>query len=139
MADANMTVMNITIDKEAAMAEAINSLLQTGKSDGLDLNQISDGYHTFGELYKHRIALWIALCIELAGHGIVWRSKRHSDGSHFEGWFLLGMHKEPGLQITYHLPDSMWSKCGFAETLERAPEWDGHTSEDVLERLVGRI
>ena len=29
----------------------------------------------------------------------------------------------------------MWGDTDFAEYLERAPEFDGHTAEDVLERI----
>lgn len=103
----------------------------------------SDGYHTFDELYDHRVTLWIALCkismmVETddgESHDHVWRSKLHSDGTSFDGWFLLGFNKKPGEQMTYHLPMSRWSDTDFAETLARAPEFDGHTSADVLERL----
>lgn len=66
----------------------------------------------------------------------VWRSKLHSDGSAFEGWFILGIGKEKGEQITYHLPLSRWDETAFAETLDNAPEWDNHTPIDVLERLA---
>ena len=111
-----------------------------------------DGYHTFDELYDHRITLFIALCKLIAGVGFlftkelgkvssleknmpVWRSKAHHDGSVWDGWFILGIGKEKGEQITYHLPLSRWDETGFAETLEKAPEWDGHTPDDVLKRL----
>lgn len=99
-----------------------------------------DGYHTFDELYEHRHTLWIALCRtwdtdnESYTHR-PWRSKIHSDGSKYEGWFLLGIGKEPKKQISYHLPISKWEETSFAETLDKAPEFDGHTSDDVLERL----
>lgn len=103
---------------------------------------LSDGYHTFDELYEHRIVNYIALCRVLAfsdygamDRSPVWRSKAHSDGSVWEGWFILGLFTEAGKQITYHLPDSKWDDCDFAEILGKAPEWDGHTSADVLERL----
>lgn len=114
------------------------------------IGKISDGYHTFDELYEHRITLFIALCrmqTEWDKMGIgcgpiveedaipVWRTKVHSDGSVWDGWFILGINKESGEQITYHLPISKWGECDFAETLNKAPEWDGHTSADVLERL----
>lgn len=36
----------------------------------------------------------------------------------------------------YHLPMSEWDNCKWANTLENAPEWDGHTSADVLKRLA---
>jgi hypothetical protein len=97
---------------------------------------VSDGYHTFDELYDHRITLYIALCALVERHSVgVWRSELHSDGSRLEGWFVLGICAEPGQQITYHLPMARWAETNFAPTLERAPEFDGHTSADVLERL----
>ncbi len=111
---------------------AINELIQSTKCD---TNLISDGYHTFGELYKHRIKLYIALAYCMNEKTAVWKSKLHSDGSSFEGWFLLGINKSKGKQITYHLPMSEWDNCDFAETLDCAPEFDGHTSDDVLLRI----
>lgn len=118
--------------KNITLEEAINALINSAE---VETNQISDGYHTFGELYDHRIALFIALCRAVQKNRNVWRSKLHSDGSKFEGWFILGIGKDPGYQITYHLPMSKWWECEFAETLERAPAWDGHTSAQVLRRL----
>lgn len=100
-----------------------------------DTGKISDGSHTFDELYEHRHALFIALCYERQENTKVWRSKLHSDGSFLPGWFVLGLGKQKGYQITYHLPLSKWEITNFAETLERAPEYDGHSSQDVLERL----
>ncbi len=102
-----------------------------------------DGYHTFDELYEHRITLFIALCRYLSVKGVFknpphlqsWRSTFHSDGTEWRGWFILGIGKKKGEQITYHLPESKWSETDFAETLPHAPEFDGHTSEDVLQRL----
>ena len=120
-----------------ASIQVINTLITD-----VDANQVSDGYHTFGELYDHRIALWLALCrsdVYLSNQNgepsDVWRSKAHSDGVVWDGWFILGMGKAKGQQMTYHLPITDWEKCEFAETLEKAPEWDGHTSADVLTRL----
>lgn len=109
-------------------------------SGGEDM-QVSDGYHTMDELYEHRIELFLALCRVIhsefgtSSSPKVWRSKLHSDGKWYDGWFILGLFKEKGNQITYHLPMSKWDETDFAETLEKAPEWDGHTSSDVLNRL----
>jgi len=100
-----------------------------------DVGEVSDGYHTFNELYEHRITLYIALCKKYSEDYYVWRSTSHSDMSHFDGWFILGIRKEKGKQITYHLPLSKWDDTDFAETLKFAPEFDGHTNKDVLERL----
>lgn len=117
-----------------------------------DKVSISDGHHTFDELYDHRITLYIALCKKMqanryygdarnhvsqkhAGEKIVWRSKLHSDKTSYKGWFILGMYTDKGKQISYHIPDKRWKETDFAQTLEKAPKFDGHTSQDVLERI----
>lgn len=110
-------------------------------AEGLDEMVVSDGYHTMDELYDHRQLLYIALCKTMTTHDElcaipVWRSKSHSDGTMFEGMFILGIGEEPGKQITYHLPLSLWDQTSFAKNYETAPEWDGHTPEDVLNRLM---
>lgn len=105
-----------------------------------------DGYHTFDELYEHRIELFITLCYffiqgktSYDGRN-VWISKLHSDGSKFDGWFIMGIAKEKGNQITYHLPMQYWERCvKFSQELEKAPEFDGHTSDDVLVRIKDLI
>ena len=99
--------------------------------------KISDGYHTFDELYEHRVQLYILLCKEyyFSKEHKVWKSLLHSDGSKFEGWFVLGINTEPGKQITYHLPLDKWNECHFAEVVVQAPVFDGHSSKDVLNRL----
>ena len=119
----------------------INKLIQELPSE--ERGKISDSYHTIEELYEHRIELFIALCRlqqkynNDAGKGKapVWKSKLHSDGTGFEGWFIMGISDVAGDQITYHLPMSKWDWCFFAETLDKAPHWDGHNSKDVLNRL----
>ncbi len=119
----------------------INALI----AEGCDTNQISDGYHTFGELYEHRIILFIALCKRLNSlpgdymsplHSEIWKSKKHSDGSEWDGWFIMGIGLEKNHQITYHLPSSKWNDCVFAKELPNAPIFDGHTSVDVLARIA---
>lgn len=115
-----------------------------------------DGYHTFDELYDHRISLYIALCkkvhemdeVKCAMSGMhrsvypyfsVWKSKRHSDGELCFGTgtqFVLGIGKGYGKQVTYHIPIERWNEVDFVlEELEKAPEWDGHSSDDVIDRL----
>lgn len=110
---------------------------------------VSDGYHTMDELYQHRYELFIALCKAVAGINEigdhyeipsemripVWRSKLHSDGTMFSDSFIMGLFTEHGDQISYHLPMHLWERTEFAQTLDKAPEWDKHTSQDVLARL----
>lgn len=104
---------------------------------------VSDMFHSFDELYEHRIRLFIALCnmdstfsTEVGAENRVWASKFHHDGTSLNGWFIMGIFKEEDEQVTYHIPDKYWDEISeFAEILPKAPEWDGHTSKDVLERL----
>ena len=114
---------------------AINTLIA---GQNVNTNLISDGYHTFGELYEHRIALFIALCkqIQMATDDTpVWKSKLHSDGTSIEGWFVMGIFWAHGKQITYHLPDSKWDEVDFVKEYPAAPHWDGHTAAEVVNRI----
>lgn len=109
----------------------------------IDTNQISDGFHSFGELYEHRCQLFISLLMYASYDPFIetWRSCKNSDGTQQPGWFILGVTMKDGKQISYHLPTTYWKECeelitgANFKTLDKAPEWDGHTSQDVLERL----
>ena len=68
---------------------------------------------------------------------ISWRANSHDDGTSLDGWFIAGMHLDSG-DISYHLPIALWAFLdGSAiETMLCAPKWDGHTPDDVVDRLV---
>lgn len=105
--------------------------------DDVDMGKVSDGFHTFDELYEHRIELFLALCRVINrtdDSRSVWKSRYHSDGTRFEGWFICGIGIVSGRQITYHMPDRKWDDADFDIRMS-APEFDGHTAEDVLHRL----
>lgn len=114
----------------------------------VEAESVSDGHHTMDELYEHRNLLFCALLKALdqqaeAGRDVeVWRSKKHSDGTMYDGWFIAGavlLEYEGSISsntmITYHLPLSMWDDLNRITEFEFAPEFDGYTSKDVLERL----
>jgi hypothetical protein len=99
-----------------------------------DPGEQSDGYHTFNELYAHRRALTAALASTLPD--LAWRSKLHHDGTMFEGMFIVGFDL-PGIgQVSYHYDLEHWDEFAAVEERRRAPEWDGHTPADVVDRLV---
>lgn len=99
-----------------------------------DLSQISDGFHTFGELYAHRSALLLALMRQAPD--LSWKSRLHHDGTMFEGgWFIAGMHLPEG-DISYHLSTGWWDQYADVRELDRAPVWDGHTPAQVVLRLA---
>lgn len=92
-----------------------------------DMSKVSDGYHTFEELYEHRVALWLALC------------KTDPDNvffkKHYETWFVVFWESPVG-QMSYHVPEHHWNFCMKHFKHDPNHEWDGHTSRQVLERLV---
>lgn len=97
----------------------------------------SDGYHTFDELYEHRCLLYLAFLWYHADHCGGWRSWLHHNGTSFDGWFVCGCEIN-GQQVTYHLPARLWDSAWWLREYDHAPvEWDGHTSNDVLDRLKG--
>jgi hypothetical protein len=104
--------------------------------------ETSDGYHTFTELYDHRFALFVALCHliqrEYEGvqtNSVPWKSRLQSDGTMFDGYFIAGIGIQPGLQISYHYPLEKWDLLRVPE-LDRAPLYDHHTPQDVINRLL---
>lgn len=93
----------------------------------------SDGYHTFNELYHHRAVLFWVIC-DAYPH-LAWKSRVHHDGSMFDGMFIVGLDTPWG-QATYHYDiDPYWNMFRCFE-YDRAPEWDGHTPNDAIERIL---
>ncbi|TLG72155.1 hypothetical protein FEZ08_09540 [Culicoidibacter larvae] len=89
---------------------------------------MSDGYHTFNELYNHRSVLFSVICN--LNSKVAWKSKKHADGSMFNNMFVVGIETPAGM-FTYHDEMMWWNRYNVPE-LENAPEWDGHTSDDVI-------
>ena len=94
---------------------------------------LSDGYHTFNELYHHRAVLFSVICNMFPDKA--WKSKKHSDGTMYDGMFIVGI-KTPQGQATYHYDiDPYWTMFDVPE-LAIAPEWDGHTPDDAINRVA---
>jgi hypothetical protein len=97
--------------------------------------EVSDGYHTFGELYAHRRALTAALCKSL-GLG-AWRSREHHpEGDRmFPGYFIVGINLPTGT-VTYHYKLKYWDDFTGVVELAHAPRWDGAPPDATVERLL---
>lgn len=93
--------------------------------------ETSDGYHTFNELYEHRFILANALFNSDKERCL--KSKKHSDGTMFDNYFIVGINTAQGW-ATYHYHISKWDDFKCAE-IELFPEWDGHTSQDAINRI----
>lgn len=92
----------------------------------------SDGYHTFNELYHHRAVLFSV--IVKAFQEKAWKARLHHDGTMYDGMFIVGIDTPEG-QASYHYDiDPYWDMFECRE-LERAPEWDGHTPAQAIERI----
>lgn len=108
----------------------------TRMTDVADKGEISDGYHTFNELYHHRAVLFSVVCH--CHKFFAWKSKKHADGSMYDGMFIVGINTPNG-PATYHYDiDPYWDMFDVKE-LENAPEWDGHTPTDAIERIASLV
>ena len=88
------------------------------------------------ELYFNRMILFATIC--KLKRELCWKSKLHKDGSMYKGYFIVGITTPEG-QFSYHYDLKYWDLFDVNE-LKRAPEWDGHTPEDIgrLLSLGGR-
>lgn len=120
--------------------------ISIGSYDDNELTgETSDGYHTFNELYEHRNLLFIHILASEFQNRLNWFphhlfpfwSRKHADGSMYEGYIIAGFYNRNEKMITYHMADTyielLQEACIYE--LDKAPAWDGHTSADVLERL----
>lgn len=98
--------------------------------------QISDGYHTFDELYEYRM-----LYNAHAARGwheadiVVVKSWNHADGTPCfgGGWFIVTAQLPTG-QVSNHYQAEHWDLFDIPD-VDLAPEWDGHTPQDAATRL----
>lgn len=115
--------------------QAINTLI----SENTDTNLISDGYHTFADLYEFRKVYNAVLFNEWYNSEkySVHKSIRHYDGElcFGGGWFIVVAMLPTG-QITNHYEMKDWNLFKIPETEKAVYEFDGHTPDDVISRLL---
>lgn len=101
----------------------------------IDKGEISDGYHTFNELYAHRLALTAVLAQILPS----WRSREHhpDDAPMFEGgYFIVGIDLPAVGTITYHYKLEHWDRFEGVDVFRHARKWDGAPPAATVERLL---
>ncbi len=116
--------------------EALNMCIEFLKTKPCeDMGEVSDGYHTFNQLYHQRAVLF-ATIVNL-NKDKAWKSFKHSDGKYcFDRngeWFIVGVDTPQG-SYTYHYDKKYWDMFDCKE-LQCGKEWDGHTEEDVTRLL----
>ncbi len=110
-------------------------LLQRLKNLFLPESEISDGFHSFDELYHYRMLYNAAFFNSLEGKYEVHKSYRHADGElcFGGGWFIV-MANLPTGQVSNHYRIKDWNLFNIPERW-KADEWDGHTPVEAANRL----
>lgn len=113
-----------------------------------ELSSVSDGYHTFKELYHYRMLLQANWFNELYDSGFdhideaakkhwdLHKSWNHSDGQPCFGkdnYFIVMVNLPTG-QISNHYKGEYWDLFHI-DAKENASEWDGHTPADAADRM----
>ena len=119
--------------KDRVITKIINSSILAARKFGWSPKGVSDKWHTFDELYYHRMILF--LTIQKAHKDRSWRSKLHHDGGIFEGNFIVGIETPEG-QYSYHYGLEYWDLFSDIKELDRAPEYDGHQPKDIRRLLT---
>lgn len=132
-----------TLNGNYIVPEAMMEIIDLRKQMYLDnMGEVSDGRHTFNELYDFRMVYNAALFNEWARRGIysVHKSYRHHDGEECfgGGWFIVVAMLPTG-QISNHYKNEFWNLFRVPSYEKAQFEYDGHTSGDVLERLKAVI
>lgn len=110
-----------------------NELRKAFKCDSL--GWVSDGYHTFDELYHHRAVLFSVICNEHPD--LAWKSLHHEEGGDpmYDGMFIVGINTPMG-QATYHYNIKPYWDMFHVKELDHAPKWDGHTPDEAIRRIA---
>lgn len=131
--------MKVTIIQEADYGKELD------KKTYDKMSEVSDGYHTFGELYLYRMYLQAMLFNQwaqiydskIAGRlHDVHKSWKHSDGQPCFGgsWFVV-VATLPSGQITNHYKAEHWDLFKIPAR-DMAAEWDGHTPQQAADRMA---
>ena len=162
------------MDKEDKIIENINEtsnyrdpaiwvnrrIKELEKDENLETDDISDGWHTFGELYEFRLA-YNALAFNLmnqkdrlismfTNNFKAHKSWKHNDGEWCFGeekkWFIVAaqipiLNTEDNKQvvtykvITNHYKAEHWNLFKIPEMEKSIFPYDGHTPQDSLDRI----
>ena len=105
----------------------------------ISTGELSDGSHTFNELYAYRKIYNAAFFNSIIGKYKIIKSKRHSTGEECfgGGWFIVTAELPTG-QVSNHYKLKDWDLFKCPEQ-KYADKWDGHTSQIAYERILEYI
>ena len=114
----------------------VNTIIATEINENKSL--ISDGYHTFSELYQYRMLYNVALFNEWYKNNLYdcHKSYKHDDGELcFGGGYFIVCANLPTGQISNHYKNDYFDLFKIIETEKAKYEYDGHSPNDCLIRL----
>ena len=111
--------------------ERINAICEV--AGVAEIDDLSDGFHTFRQLYYQRMMLFAVIVKQ--NKDKAWKSLRHEDGElcFGGGWFIVGIDTPEG-SYTYHYENKYFDLFD-CEILDYGKHWDGHTEKDVTRLL----
>lgn len=121
--------------------DLINKLIKFGKKNisSFQENELSDGWHTFNDLYEFRKLYNAVLFNEWAKQNKyeVHKSIYHNDGflCFGGGWFIV-VAILPSGQISNHYKMKDWDLFQIPAKDKALYPFDGHTPKDVMDRLL---
>ena len=131
----------ISMDKKLKIMVLFEIAHKMYNEENMVTENTSDGYHTFKELYEIRQAYNVALFnawAKLYADYNVHKSRRHFDGEYPDGdenWFIVSAELPTG-QISNHYHIEDWDLFKIPETPKALFKYDGHTTQDVIDRLL---
>lgn len=110
--------------------------------ENVEICNISDGYHSFRELYNFRKMYNAVLFNEWAKQKkySVHKSLKHFEGDYcFDGKYFIVVALLPTGQISNHYKLKDWDLFKIPVFSKAMIPYDGHTAKDVLTRLESFI
>ncbi len=101
----------------------------------ISTKDISDGHHTFRELYLQRLIMFCTICNCFPD--LSFKSRKHYDEQNdpmFNGDFIAGINTPQGI-ASYHIKLEYWDLFDIPE-IDRAPKYDNYTPDDVMSRIL---
>jgi hypothetical protein len=155
-------IINLQASKDIVVEQFNDAISYCKDNNIIKENNISDGYHTFNELYEFR-KMYNAVLFNEWGNpnttvrfldnkqfdgvgsstGVrynVHKSWKHNDGElcFGGGWFIVSAMLPTGL-ISNHYKAEDWDLFKVPEVEKALYKFDGHTGNDVLNRLKALI
>lgn len=113
---------------ENHLNQIISGLYEKGS---IDVNKISNGVHTYRELYDYCVGFFGIICN--MNREVSWKSKVHSNGTIKDGYFIVGTETAEG-QVTFECELCYWDSFDVIE-LEMAPKCGSDNSKQAIKAL----